>query len=397
MRLFGIKRKDRPGDSVDTDDTQPARNTIHSKKEPLLTIEDSEAVGRERLGFATSKEQPPLAENSYSSSEAESSPTWGEKVGPVRMLDEWGFESRAESRDPDPERGAIVAVRGGCAHTDSQSMWVSRNNETQSQPAHQQQLMQIQRDISSDEEAIAQMSEGPLPNPEALVMAQLIQWKFAAEEGSMALRVPAVLGAIGLMVTTILPYAFEVGFLTIGHAILSCFVRSQGLLICITDGRSNYARDPLGSRAKLRNFVVRHLNVLRLVWGRGVLYLLVGVVNMAHETFICYVSGGIMAVIGLAAITSGLHAYRNLLTLRQSLSDENFVWLEFIKHDVDHDGYLNPSEFAQFIWDLGLEFDDLYTLKAFNTIDANHDRKITFRQFMRWWSQVRLRSNTQTS
>ena len=111
----------------------------------------------------------------------------------------------------------------------------------------------------------------------------------------------------------------------------------------------------------------------------------------------CFISGSVMVAIGLIAITSGLRAYQNLLTLRQSLADEEFVWHEFIKHDVDHDGYLNPSEFAQFIWDLGLEFDDLYTLKAFNTIDANHDRKITFRQFMRWWCQVRLNNDTQIS
>lgn len=397
MRLFSTKRQEHPEKSVSTAETQQARNTLTSKKQPLLADDNGDPVRNEQVRLALNKKQTHLVENSYSSSDVDIPPSWGEKVGPVQLRDEWGFETDKESREPDPELGAIVALHGGEDRTAQRSAEVPRNITASSQSAHQQKMVHLQRAVSSDDEAFARMSEGPLPNPETLVMAQLIQWKFAAEEGSLALRIPAVLGAVGLMITTVLPYALEAGFLTAGHAILSCFVLSHGFLICIIDGRSNYARDPLGSRAKFRNFVTRHLNVLRLVWGRGMLYILVGVVNMAQEVFMCFISGTFMVVIGLIAITSGLRAYQNLMTLRQSLADENFVWLEFIKHDVDHDGYLNPSEFAQFIWDLGLEFDDLYTLKAFNTIDANHDRKITFRQFMRWWSQVRLNHDTQIS
>jgi hypothetical protein len=397
MRLFGTKRQDHPEKSVSTAETKSARNTLTSKSQPLLADEDGGTKGIEQVRLALSKRQSHLVENSYSSSEVDSPPSWGEKVGPVQLRDEWGFEADPESREPDPELGAIVPLQGGEFRSASRSADAPRNMIESSQATHQQNMVQLQNAVSSDDEVFARMKEGPLPNPETLVLAQLIQWKFAAEEGSLALRIPAVLGAVGLMVTTLLPYALETGFLTAGHAILSCFVLSHGFLICIIDGRSNYARDPLGSRAKLRNFVTRHLNVLRLVWGRGMLYILVGLVNMAHEAFMCFISGSVMVAIGLIAITSGLRAYQNLLTLRQSLADEEFVWHEFIKHDVDHDGYLNPSEFAQFIWDLGLEFDDLYTLKAFNTIDANHDRKITFRQFMRWWCQVRLNNDTQIS
>jgi Ca2+-binding EF-hand superfamily protein len=115
-----------------------------------------------------------------------------------------------------------------------------------------------------------------------------------------------------------------------------------------------------------------------------------GLLNMAHEMTMCYIAGGVMMGIGVIAVITGSRANKNLATLRKSLSDDEFLWLEFLKHDKDRDGYLNPSEFAQFIWDLGLEFDDLYTLKAFTTIDTDHDQKIAYREFVRWWSQVRL-------
>jgi Ca2+-binding EF-hand superfamily protein len=61
------------------------------------------------------------------------------------------------------------------------------------------------------------------------------------------------------------------------------------------------------------------------------------------------------------------------------------LWFDFNKQDHDGDGLLNPTEFAHFIWDLGLEFDDVYTLKAFNMIDKDRDRKITFEEFRVWW------------
>jgi len=94
-----------------------------------------------------------------------------------------------------------------------------------------------------------------------------------------------------------------------------------------------------------------------------------------------------MIVIGLIAIIVGRRASANLANLRGSLSDESFLWAEFNRHDKEGYGYLNPDQFAHFIWELGIEFDDVYTLKAFNTIDTNHQGKITFYQFQKWWQQ----------
>lgn len=321
----------------------------------------------------------------------------GATTGLNQQLDE---QIPIPNNAPDPELGTIVPFGSDTQKLKSHSQkQLPQNNKIQAAAAAAAEL-KIDNNVpppippaASDDGSAAAfvriMQAGPLPNPETLVMGQLIQWKFAAEEGSMALRIPAVLGALALMVTALYPFVLESSNLTKpGHVIISYFVLGQGLVICIIDGRSNYARDPLGSRAKLRNFVMRHLNVLRLVWGRGLLYGAAGLLNMAHEITVCTISGAFMVGLGIIAMISGYHASKNLNTLRKSLSDDTFLWMEFLKHA--NGGFLNPSEFAQFIWDLGLEVDDLFTLKAFNTIDVDHDNKITFREFSRWWSQVRL-------
>jgi len=250
---------------------------------------------------------------------------------------------------------------------------------------------------TSDEIAVAAMRDGALPNPQSIVVAQLIQWKFAAEQGSVGLRVPAVIGSVGLMITTVASFLLSIGdgssfsqVMSPSHVICAFITFMMAVLICIIDGRTRYARDPLGCRAMLRNVMTRHLNVLKLVWGRGLLYGVAGMLSIALENYYSYVSGGLMVVLGITAFFIGSRASKQLRTLRRAMSDEEYLMELFMRYDSNNDGMLNRTDFAQFILDLGLEFDDLYTLKAFSTIDLDNDQRVEFRDFVRWWSQIRL-------
>ncbi|KAI2494275.1 hypothetical protein MHU86_20252 [Fragilaria crotonensis] len=138
MRLFSTKRQEHPEKSVSTAETQQARNTLTSKKQPLLADDNGDPVRNEQVRLALNKKQTHLVENSYSSSDVDIPPSWGEKVGPVQLRDEWGFETDKESREPDPELGAIVALHGGEDRTAQRSAEVPRNITASSQSAHQQ-------------------------------------------------------------------------------------------------------------------------------------------------------------------------------------------------------------------------------------------------------------------
>jgi hypothetical protein len=344
-----------------TAETELARKCFSSKQAPLLIEHQTNNTDEGRSSNAMLVQQSNI-EHREPIAIDDTSPALNPVTDEIRTIPQ-----PLSNKHPDPELGVLTLTNQGT-------------------PPHEVKISPA----NSDDTAFYEMQVGSLPNPETLVMGQLIQWKFAAEEGSIALRIPAILGALGIMVTTVAPLITAVEFFTASHVIVAFLVFQLTVIICIIDGRFNYGRDPLGSRAKLRNLVTRHFNVFRLVWGRGILYMAAGLLNMAHEMTMCYITGGAMMGIGVIAVITGSRASKNLATLRKSLSDDEFLWLEFLKHDIDRDGYLNPSEFAQFIWDLGLEFDDLYTLKAFTTIDTDHDQKIAYREFVRWWSQVRL-------
>ena len=82
-----------------------------------------------------------------------------------------------------------------------------------------------------------------------------------------------------------------------------------------------------------------------------------------------------------------MYSSRKFATLKHSLADDSFLLLEFSNHDSDDDGFIEPCEFASLLSTLGMELDDRYCLKAFNSMDTDHDRRISFEEFCHWWTQ----------
>lgn len=144
-------------------------------------------------------------------------------------------------------------------------------------------------------------------------------------------------------------------------------------------------KNPLGMRAHLRNIVTRNFNILRFVWGRGLLYIVAGVLNIAQTWLMTMISGAVMVAIGALSILIGIHCSRKFSVLRNALTDDSFLLLLFTYYDANSDGYLEAHQFARLLSALGMELDDRYTLKAFNVIDSRGKRKITFDDFSNWW------------
>jgi len=166
--------------------------------------------------------------------------------------------------------------------------------------------------------------------------------------------------------------------MTVGVVIMSFF-------ILILEGRF-LVTNPLSGRAHMRNILTRNFNVLRFLWGRGILYIIAGTLNVAQTWLITVISGSVMILLGILAIVVGIHASRKFAALRNSLADESFLVLIFGSYDSDGDGYLEAWQFARLLAYLGMELDDRYTLKAFNAIDREGNRKVSYEDFSNWWT-----------
>ncbi|KAL7572416.1 hypothetical protein ACA910_006595 [Epithemia clementina (nom. ined.)] len=219
----------------------------------------------------------------------------------------------------------------------------------------------------------------------SLFNGHLMKWKYEAEEGSSFLRVPAFLGALGLMTATVVTLVMEPDSWTTHSIVMSVCILILSLFVLILDSRF-LASNPLNARAHLRNIMTRNFNIFRFLWGRGLLYMAAGTLTVAQMWPVCIYAGAYMIFVGLIAVIVGVHASRKFAALRNSLADESFLLLVFSNYDSDGDGCINPSEFAVLLSDLGMELDDRYTLKAFHVIDTDDDRRISFEEFSHWWS-----------
>jgi EF-hand domain pair len=167
--------------------------------------------------------------------------------------------------------------------------------------------------------------------------------------------------------------------------VMTVCVVTMSLFILVLEGRF-ISPSPLSARAHLRNIMTRNFNILRFVWGRGILYVSAGTINVAQTWLITMISGAVMIVLGILAIILGIHASRKFASLRNSLADESFLLLLFSYYDGDGDGFLEVHQFTSLLSYLGMELDDRYALKAFDTIDRDGDRRISFDEFNHWWT-----------
>lgn len=167
--------------------------------------------------------------------------------------------------------------------------------------------------------------------------------------------------------------------------VMTTCVVVMSLFILVLEGRF-VAPNPVNTRAHVRNVMTRNFNILRFVWGRGILYIIVGTINVAQTWIITMASGGFMILLGIISIFVGVHASRKFAALRNSLADESYLLLLFSYYDSDSDGYLDANQFTNLLSYLGMEVDDRYALKAFNAIDRNGDRRIAFDEFNHWWT-----------
>ena len=212
----------------------------------------------------------------------------------------------------------------------------------------------------------------------------LMRWKFASEEGPTIIRILALLLALSTIGCCVYAIVTDWRLWTISDIITFVHTTVFCSFIIVLDGRAVGVRGPTHLRARVRGILTRYFNILRLLWGRGLLYMFVGSLVITMDFYYIPLVGIPMILLGLIALASGAHASYNLDRMKSSLTDEAYLWAKF-ECNSDQEGVLNLDGFAELLWNLGLEFDDVYTYKAFQQIDKDGDGKISFEGFKDWW------------
>jgi len=204
-----------------------------------------------------------------------------------------------------------------------------------------------------------------------------------AEDGPLSFRVLAFLGGALMMITSVLSALSDVLTFSVMSCLISVYTFLFGFFIVILEGKMFMpVRSIGGFQEKLFSWV----KCLQFVWGRGLLYIFAGSLQMSEMNFVNMVSGGYMCFVGVISLLVGRSSSNKLAKLRKSIADEAVLQQKFKKHDKDMDNVLNLLEFQGFISDLGLMMDHNELVAAFSNIDHHDTGKISLEEFKTWWS-----------
>eukprot|EP00525_Craspedostauros_australis_P001338 CAMPEP_0198130258 /NCGR_PEP_ID=MMETSP1442-20131203/53512_1 /TAXON_ID= /ORGANISM="Craspedostauros australis, Strain CCMP3328" /LENGTH=256 /DNA_ID=CAMNT_0043790829 /DNA_START=34 /DNA_END=801 /DNA_ORIENTATION=+ len=216
--------------------------------------------------------------------------------------------------------------------------------------------------------------------------SHILMWRYSAEEGPSLIRWTALAAAFCAIATTLYPLVMYIPYDTIGGILSALIVCMFSLLIILLDSRVIGAfRDPNSYRATLCDYITRHVGMFKFVWGRGILYLFTGCLNLTVEYEHAMKSGLALSLIGFVAIAYGSHSANHYNGLLSSLTDESYLWEKFGEHDEDSDGFIVLREFVALIWSLGLELDDKSVEAQFKSIPSKDGKHVAFDDFLAWW------------
>jgi len=218
-----------------------------------------------------------------------------------------------------------------------------------------------------------------------LATNQLVRWKTYAEEGPCLIQMLAFVLAICAILTTLYDVIVVQKYWSYSVVIVGTHTLSLCGLILVFELRGVGPHSSFDFRAKFRSLCCRYLNILRLLWGRGLLYIFAGSMNVALGWNLTLYTGLGLIVLGIVAIFAGARASFSLDRLRASVTDEVYLWTKFDSVDHDRDELIGVDGFSNLLWSLGLEVSEPYLQQMFVSIDRERRGLISFDQFKTWW------------
>lgn len=202
-------------------------------------------------------------------------------------------------------------------------------------------------------------------------------------KGDINFRILAFAGGVSIVLTSLLSIGiciYDIDFLDM---MIYFYSLSFGLLICILEG--HFIQSDKVHR--IREAATDGLPVLKYLWGRGVLYVLSGSLQLSHLDSMNFLSGAFLIGVGILFISVGMHSRKRLRKLKKVLKDSKKLKQQFHKYDKDGDGFLDLDEFGAFVANLtGEDMDEDELEGTFGYVDTSGKGYLTLEDLQAWFS-----------
>jgi EF-hand domain pair/COPI associated protein len=124
---------------------------------------------------------------------------------------------------------------------------------------------------------------------------------------------------------------------------------------------------------------------LEYTWGRGILYIFCGSLQVTNVNMLDWCVGGWMILVGITAIIVGMSTQKQLRLLKLSIKSEEDLKQKWNQYDTSGSGSLDVKELTAFVRGEGIEMSSNEVAATFMALDKNFDDRITFEEFQAWW------------
>lgn len=202
----------------------------------------------------------------------------------------------------------------------------------------------------------------------------------AKGDAPLSFRLMVVLGGTAMIVTNIFSIIGSFLTLNLTGAIISLYCTIFGLVIVILESGTSMPES-------FESSIHEYAKFLEFTWGRGLLYILAGTLQLSDWGLIDLIVGWLMTILGLVAIIVGLATAKKLKELKAAIANEEDLKKRWAEADADGDGSLDAKELYDFAEKAGLKVSKYEIATAFSTIDKNFDDLLQFEEFYEWWNK----------
>jgi hypothetical protein len=197
------------------------------------------------------------------------------------------------------------------------------------------------------------------------------------QEGPFSFRVACFMAGTGMVFFGVVGIFMEGGIM---NTLINFYQLGFGLLTIGLESSKPFL-DP-----SFKAFLFEYFRFLFTLDGRGMFYVLVGLLIMsAAPIFNFFVGIGVMAT-GIAALYYGRRARNKLAALKYVVNDEVAARDKFFHYDTDGDQKISIVQFSSLLEDLNMSLDHHELEAAVAIIGNDMERTISADSFLSWYN-----------
>ena len=200
-------------------------------------------------------------------------------------------------------------------------------------------------------------------------------------EGNWSLRILSLLGALAMIMTSILGIGADFLDFHGVSAIFRIYSFILGVVMIVLEYEKQIVFLP-----SLEKTLYKNARFLKYVWGRGCLYFFAGTLQLSQDNFFNFIIGLFVCFVGITYIVVGRSAVRKIAEARRSVFSPQQIAQLFTSVDFDEQGTLTNEQFGHLTKKLGMDLTRREVELSFVQLDETQSGRLSYETVLKWWN-----------